>query len=498
MKNRKIENLRLILTQKLNPLMLIFVFTMFSQNLISQTFVEVTNTPFPGIYNSSSAFGDVDNDGDLDLIISGRIGPSGKNTISKLYTNDGTGVFTVQIAPFAGAHSGDAKFADIDADNDLDVIIAGNNGSYTGQTILYTNDGKGNFTEITGYPLMPNCLASNIPQGLRWGKLAFGDIDGDNDLDIVTAGNDECQIVGAAVGLYTNDGNGAYTEVISTNTSLQGTQIGSLDFADVNGDNKEDILITGSLKATLYINNGSNSPKATNPFTGVEVSNAEFADIDNDGDQDVLITGQNSNKNLIADLYTNDGAGNFTLVSGTSITGLAVASIKFEDIDNDNDLDLFLTGSKNASISSKSQVPNTKIYTNNGSGVFTLLTGLPFDDFAQGSISIADIDNDGDKDVLFTGSGKAKLYKNEKSTGIQKEKLLEFNIYPNPTNGLINIKGGNEELTNTIIDVTSIDGELIKSMKLERQMNLEFLDKGIYFLRIYNNNNLIQTHKLII
>ena len=86
------------------------------------------------------------------------------------------------------------------------------------------------------------------------------------------------------------------------------------------------------------------APQNIASFDGVFYSSIAFADIDNDNDQDVLITGYIDWGQPNTKLYTNDGSGNFAEVTGTPFDGVRDGSIAFADIDNDNDQDLLITG----------------------------------------------------------------------------------------------------------------------------------------------------------
>ena len=136
-------------------------------------FTEVIGTPFIEVRNSSVAFSDIDNDGDKDLLISGKtVGQFGA-PLTKLYTNDGLGNFTEVIGtPFIGTESGSIAFSDVDNDGDKDLMITGNG------SILYTNDGLGNFTEVIGTPFI----------GTQQGSVAFSDVDNDGDEDLLISG----------------------------------------------------------------------------------------------------------------------------------------------------------------------------------------------------------------------------------------------------------------------------------------------------------------------
>ena len=109
--------------------------------LSAQIFTEIPDTPFLDIAGGEMAFADVDGDNDMDVLFTGRI-----NTIyyAILYTNDGAGNFSeVPDTPFEGVAGSSLAFEDIDGDNDADVLIVGfGDSGYSAK--LYKNDGTGN------------------------------------------------------------------------------------------------------------------------------------------------------------------------------------------------------------------------------------------------------------------------------------------------------------------------------------------------------------------
>ena len=151
-------------------------------------------------------------------------------------------------------------------------------------------------------------------------------------------------------------------------------------------------------------------------LTGVYVGSVAWGDYDNDGDLDILLTGYDSNENEISKIYRNNGDNTFTEQTGISLTGVYDGSVAWGDYDNDGDLDILLTGSDNINYISTI----SKIYRNNGDNTFAEQTGISLTGVNFSSVAWGDYDNDGDLDILLTGrSGSgyfSKIYRNNNLT----------------------------------------------------------------------------------
>ncbi len=318
-----------------------------------------------GVNFGSSAFGDIDSDGDMDIVITGYKAAS--NFISCIYINDGSGKFTKSqqssdgsSAVLTGVYYGSSIFGDVDNDGDPDLIISGKSSSGD-ITRLYINNG-GSFSE-----------ASTLLTGVYYSSAMFGDFDKDNDLDLVYTGYSSPYYAGIYTNSKINTNNKCfgsdYLEAVTGTLSLAGAYNGSVNFADVNGDGWLDLFITGhtsgvNYSSRLYINNATQD---LDPFTysaqsiiGVWPGSSNFGDIDKDGDQDLIICG-NTGSSLIVSLYTNDSSGNFTLQAVNGLTGVTSGASSLADFDGDGDLDLIVTG--NTSTSS-SVIPSVSVYYN--------------------------------------------------------------------------------------------------------------------------------------
>ena len=146
------------------------------QNNGDNTFTEQTSIALTGVSDASIAWGDYDNDGDLDILLTGSTSTGG---ISKIYRNNGDNTFTEQTSiALTGVYSGSAKWGDYDNDGDLDILLTGYTG--TGSTSkIYRNNGDNTFTEQTSIALT----------GVYWSSAVWGDYDNDGDLDILMTGD---------------------------------------------------------------------------------------------------------------------------------------------------------------------------------------------------------------------------------------------------------------------------------------------------------------------
>ncbi len=404
------------------------------------TFTLRSGTPFVAVTQGSIAFADVDGDNDQDVLVTGQYRAGG--LIAKLYINDGLGVFTEQVGtPFIGVESSSIAFADVDGDNDQDVLIIGENRFDALSSELFMNDGLGNFNKKTTW--FENVSASAI---------AFSDVDRDNDSDVIITGiNRDGKRIAK---LYTHDGrfsgDGMDTYSQQLESPFEGVSSGAIAFADVNGDENPDVLITGEDSANvpitkLYTSNwdGLFSERFGNSFNGVSRSSIAFADVDGDNDQDVLLTGDNGTL-PIAKLYTNDGGGTFAEVVGTPFRGVYEGATSFADVDGDNDEDVVITGL------SKDSIPNAKLYINDGMGTFTEKTNVPFEAVWKSAIAFADVEGDGDQDILITGEDSlgipiSKLYINN-GMGIFTEKVsAPFAGVKSGSIAFADIDGGNSD-----------------------------------------------------
>lgn len=255
-----------------------------------------TYASFP--YPISVASGDIDSDGDVDLVMAevwdDRI---------VLFFNNGNGNFTVGPAYTVANSPYQLILRDINNDHWLDIAIANQNydinGSFTtGNSIsVLLNQGGGVFGPRQDYGT-----------GVADRSIAMADLDNDGDLDLVTASyrND--------LTVLFNQGNGTF----GPETKYARPQSSSVTIADVNGDQKPDFAVTNGPAGTasIFFNNGNGLFAREDVYDITPTSAADrsihtsdFADLDGDGDLDWVVASWGTDKLYF--LY-NDGDGNFT------------------------------------------------------------------------------------------------------------------------------------------------------------------------------------------
>ncbi|MEH0157413.1 FG-GAP-like repeat-containing protein [Limibacter armeniacum] len=400
------------------------------------------------------AIGDLNGDGYADILNSGvsnRISSS-VEWVTRAYINDQSNGFeAAQFNVTTEFREGDIVFLDADKDGDQDMLVSG---AYYGDqkmTEYYKNDGEGNFTEVTTHPFA----------GLQYASIAVADFNGDEVEDVVLSGlnaSDELQTT-----LYWNDGTGNFTE--DTGNSFSGIS-GKVVAFDANGDQVSDLLVvgknaSGSPIAELYLNDGSgNLSLHTAGIEGLIDVSVTTGDVNGDKAMDIFLCGTNGTGTDITVLYLNDGTGNFTAATGSTFEPISKGKMLLLDIDNDKDLDLYLSGSgkfliyendgagaftqkhgydgpflstavagdidldgdidiiESGKWESETGYPRTFVYFNNGTGNFTKSNMGALHSIYDGAIALADIDHDMDMDIMLSGAVKdpvtnsSRLYRN--------------------------------------------------------------------------------------
>ena len=360
-------------------------------NLNAQPFVDI-NAGLIGLTVGSTAWGDYDNDGDLDILINGW---DGVEEYSIVYRNDNGNFVDINAGLIPVAYGSAVAWGDYDNDGDLDILLSGRVDNVNRVTKIYGND-NGIFTDINAGLL-----------GLSGSCVAWGDYDNDGDLDILMTGWDGS---GRNAKIYRND-SGVF---IDTNVNLVGVTLGTVAWGDYDNDGDLDILLTGLddtllWNAKVYRNDNGTFTDINANLEEVDGSSASWGDYDSDGDLDIVLAGRTS-FGVYSRIYRNDN-GNFININA-SIIDVYESSTVWGDFDNDGDFDLLLCGYDYTTTYSN-------IYRNDNGNFVNINAGLSGIQNRNGAVW-GDYDNDGDLDILLTGDTGSgfitKVYRNDNTT----------------------------------------------------------------------------------
>jgi hypothetical protein len=271
--------------------------------IVNATAFSLIASNFVPVQNSFVAWGDYNNDGRLDVLIGGNTnGNAQLPPVTQLYRNDGNGVLTPVATGLPGVTFGSAAWGDFNNDGYLDLILTGttNNGQASGAiSRIYRNNGDGTFTDI----------GAGLP-GVEYSAVAWGDFDNDGRLDLLLTGTTNGDSSGAIARIYHNNGDGTFSNSVSLVGVYQGA-VACADFGG-NGNLDLLLAgqsPAGEGIAWVYRNNGNGTFTQAATFTGGFYS-AAAGDFDNDGRPDILLAGENSTP--FAAVYHNDGNFSFS------------------------------------------------------------------------------------------------------------------------------------------------------------------------------------------
>jgi len=455
----------------------------FQNNGTSQAFdFALVTGSFSGInvgLRASPDFVDIDSDGDFDLFVGNKEGKI------YYYRNDGTPQqynFTYITNNYNGIDVGDyasPEFADIDGDGDYDLFVGRHQWYDTsispGDVFFYENIGT---PQAAQWRLRTrNYLSLDVGY---LGQMAATDIDADGDRDLFI------QNTGDYLSFYENVGTPASPSYHWVTDSYQGLSVADAYpcFADIDDDQDPDLFmgqgaIPGPPGLHLFLNQGTPQSAnfvlySSNLIPGVFTQSSVIlapavADIDADGDLDLFVSDAEGHYHFFRNVGT-PSQPSFSPEGNNwqGITAYATPSFFF-DIDEDGDLDLFLSPANDWNLMcfyrnvGSPQTPQMLLETAN----FLPMTGLQL----TYGIDIFDADQDGDGDfMLSTGSGGCLFFRNitGDSTGAVQPRQATapyrgpvLSIGPNPANPLTIISCQLPVASNISLEVFDISGRKV-------------------------------------
>jgi hypothetical protein len=344
---------------------------------------------------SGVVLGDLDGDGDADLIVGAAQSMLYGDGRHRVLRNDGHGNFTLAAFTSWAQFTRRVRLSDVDRDGDLDLLEA--NGRvmhghgmpyYGGNELVHFNDGRANFTAVP----MPAEDWSN--------SITPADVDGDGDEDLVVANPGQDR-------LYLNLGGQAFADATGW-LPVETDDARDIAAADVDGDRDIDLVVASVGQDRLYLNDGAGRFRDVTgtqlPVDSVTTATIGSADFDGDGDADRLLATAGQPR-----LYLNGGSGGFIDVTAR----LPVLQHDFTDVAI---LDADLDGDCDAILATNSHpAANTQVLLrNDGRGTFSRAPPalLPSRD-RPAFLAVGDLDSDQDRDVLlWSSSGEAWVLRN--------------------------------------------------------------------------------------
>ncbi len=454
-------------------LIFIIIFSLFFNSVFAQ-FGEQQVISVEGLNPHDVIAADLNGDGNIDVISA----TEGDAKLAWYKNIDGLGNFGPQQIITESLPGLRKVFAtDLDGDGDLDLI---SQDAWDDLVVWFENlDGLGNFGEQM-------LIANNVDGAV----FVFAeDMDNDGDMDVLSA-----SAFDSNVAWYENlDGLGSFgpQQIINGNAS----SVRSLFAVDLDGDGDMDVVCDSSSEG--YPSWNENLDGLGNFGPQQEITQNTIGSIytitgDIDGDDDMDVINVEYGGNTIAWFENTDGLGSFgpKNIISTIIQPLKIVAA---DLDNDGDMDIASINHDNAGITAVYWHENT-----DGLGNFSPEQIISTDILGGRGIDAADLDNDGDIDVLSASIIDYKIawYENLTILGIEEANVGDIVLYPNPVKNTLNINLANNSDIVQIKIYNTLGVLVLQINNPTNRIDLSNLSSGLLFVQLQSDKGIV-TKKVI-
>jgi len=320
------------------------------------------------------ALGDIDGDGNIDIVVGGDFLPDTDATI--LLNSEGNGRFFQEHVQFIKDITA-ISIGDIDNDGKVDIVFAT---TRTNDDFIHMNKGNMIFSDVILQPL------SNTMTPSETSAIKLADMNGDDCLDIVVGQ------VGEPVLLYINDKNGNFETIILPGGD---TEVADIGLGDINGDGRVDIMVQTTNNANnVLLNMGDgNYDLNTLPEQDGTSSTVALGDLNGDGSLD-FIFGMTKNANNAIWLNNIDNFVYKTRRLPAGRTEIDANAVVLADMNGDGILDVVIA---NGAI-------DNQIYMSENDGNYVSIPIQEGDKSVSRAIAVGDLNNDGILDVVVGNS----------------------------------------------------------------------------------------------
>jgi len=382
------------------------------------TFQSAVSYGSGGTGASSVAVRDVNGDGKLDLLVANACGNNGDygcmiGSVGVLLGN-GDGTFKAAAIDASGGYEPySVAVGDVNGDGNPDLLVAnecGNTDDCDGVVGVLLGNGDGTFQPVVTYD----------SGGYDAQSVAVADVNGDGKLDLLVA--NACSASncasGGGVGVLLGSGDGTFQAAMGYGSG--GTSANSVAVADVNGDGKPDLVVAnGDGSVGILLGNGDGSFQAAMSYGsgGTSASSVAVADVNGDGKLDLVVANSCASGNCAngsVGVLLGNGDGTFQAAVSYSSGGVYTDAVVLGDLNRNGKLDLVL-----ASEYATNSVTNGSVgvLLGNGDGTFqaAVSTSTPTPLEGIRSLAMADFNGDGKLD-LAVGAGNFLLLGNGDGT----------------------------------------------------------------------------------
>lgn len=281
-------------------------------------------------------------------------------------------------------------WGDFNNKDSLDVLVTGTNKAGEAQAMVISNIWR----------TSPRYMHVDLPV-LTEGSIFASDMNNDDLPDILISGKDENQIPQTLLFFTNNDLN-----LTQSGATFMGLYGGNSLIVDLNNDGIKDIFINGfdaegKPKVVVYKNSGNLFTEVQTLFEAVGDGTALVLDSNKDGLSDLVLTGIDEHGSSKSILYENNGS--FVFTKKQELPGISTGGGAVGDFDHDGFTDVVLTGVAEGNLLTSS------LYLNK-SGKLEL-GNIALEGVTQSQVFIADMNHDGNADIIISGLDANNEYK---------------------------------------------------------------------------------------